>query len=149
MEIKIETASMRLIDKLFQIEEQCFDEEAFTKQQISYLLTDYNTVALVANVNNDVTGFIITQLELESDRLYGHIITINVAVAYRRKGIGTRMLSEIETILKQKGIAEIQLEVREDNSAALKLYQKNGYKRIGKLENYYGRKHGLHLKKTL
>ena len=149
MEIKIETASMRLIDKLFQIEEQCFDEEAFTKQQISYLLTDYNTVALVANVNNDVTGFIITQLELDSDRLYGHIITINVAAAYRRKGIGTRMLSEIETILKQKGIAEIQLEVREDNSAALKLYQKNGYRRIGKLENYYGRKHGLHLKKTL
>ena len=88
MEIKIETASMRLIDKLFQIEEQCFDEEAFTKQQISYLLTDYNTIALAANVNNDVTGFIITQLELDSDRLYGHIITINVAAAYRRKGIG-------------------------------------------------------------
>ena len=149
MEIKIETASIRLIDKLFQIEEQCFDEEAFTKQQISYLLTDYNTIALAANVNNDLTGFIIAQLELDSDRLYGHIITINVAAAYRRKGIGTRMLSEIETILKQKGISEIQLEVREDNSAALKLYQKSGYQRIGKLENYYGRKHGLHLKKTL
>jgi [ribosomal protein S18]-alanine N-acetyltransferase len=149
MEIKIETASMRLIDKVFQIEEQCFDEEAFTKQQISYLLTDYNTIALAANVNNDITGFTITQLELDSDRLYGHIITINVASAYRRKGIGTRMLSEIETILKQKGIVEIQLEVREDNSAALKLYQKNGYQKIGKLENYYGRKHGLHLKKTL
>jgi len=149
MEIKIETASMRLIDKLFQIEEQCFDEEAFTKQQISYFLTDYNTIALAANVNNDVTGFIIAQLELDSDRLFGHIITINVAAAYRRKGIGTRMLSEIETILKQKGIGEIQLEVREDNSGALKLYQKCGYQRIGKLENYYGRKHGLHLKKTL
>jgi [ribosomal protein S18]-alanine N-acetyltransferase len=149
MEIKIETASIRLIDKLFQIEEQCFDEEAFTKQQISYLLTDYNTIALVANVNNDITGFIIAQMELDNDRLYGHIITINVAAVYRRKGIGTRMLAEIETILKQKGIAECQLEVREDNSTALKLYQKKGYQRIGKLENYYGRKHGIHLKKTL
>jgi len=30
MEIKIETASIRLLDKLFEIEEQCFDQEAFT-----------------------------------------------------------------------------------------------------------------------
>ena len=149
MEIKIETASMRLIDKLFLIEEQCFYEEAFTKQQISYLLTDYNTIALAANVNNEITGFIIAQLELDNDRSYGHIITINVAATYRRKGIGKRMLTEIENILKQKGIAEIQLEVREDNSDALKLYQKSGFQTIGKLENYYGRKHGLHLKKTL
>jgi [ribosomal protein S18]-alanine N-acetyltransferase len=149
MEIKIETASMRLIDKLFQIEEQCFDQEAFTKQQISYLLTDYNTIALAAKVNNDIAGFIITQAEIDNDKLFGHIITLNVSVAHRRKGIGTRMLREIENMLRQKGITECQLEVREDNSAALKLYLKSGYQKIGKLENYYGRKHGLHLKKAI
>ena len=37
-----------MLDKLFEIEEQCFDQEAFTKQQIAYLLTDYNTMALGA-----------------------------------------------------------------------------------------------------
>ncbi len=149
MEIKIESASIRLLDKLYEIEEQCFDQEAFTKRQISYLLTDYNTIALVAKANSDIAGFVIVQVEVENDRVFGHIITINVPPAYRRKGIGTKMLKEIEGLLKQKGITECQLEVREDNSDALKLYQSIGYQKMGKLDNYYGKKHGLYLKKTL
>jgi ribosomal-protein-alanine acetyltransferase len=149
MEIKIETASIRLLDKLYEIEEQCFDQEAFTKRQIAYLLTDYNTIALAAKANSDTAGFIIAQIEIENNTLYGHIITINVAPTYRRKGIASKMLKEIEEILKQKGITECHLEVREDNSAALKLYQNNGYQKISRLEKYYGKKHGLYLKKTL
>ncbi len=149
MDLKIETASIRLLDKLCEIEEQCFNQEAFTKRQIAYLLTDYNTIALVANANNEISGFIITQVEIENDTLFVHIITINVASAFRRKVISTRMLQEMETLLKQKGISECHLEVREDNSAALKLYQKNGYQKISKLEKYYGKAHGLYFKKTL
>jgi [ribosomal protein S18]-alanine N-acetyltransferase len=149
MEIKIETASIRLLDKLCEIEEQCFDQEAFTKRQISYLLTDYNAIALVAKANSVIAGFIIAQVEIENNTLYGHIITINVAPDYRRKGIASKMLKETEELLKQKNISECQLEVREDNSAALKLYQNSGYKKIGRLEKYYGKKHGFYLKKSL
>jgi len=149
METKIETASIRLLDKLYEIEGQCFDQEAFTKRQIAYLLTDYNTIALVAKVNSDVAGFIVTHVEIENDTLYGHIITVNVAPTYRRKGIASKMLQETEAILKGKGITECHLEVREDNSAALKLYQNSGYQKIGRLEKYYSDKHGLHLKKSL
>lgn len=148
MEIKIETASIRLLDTLYEIEEQCFDQEAFTKRQISYLLSDYNTIALVAKANSNIAGFIIAQVEIENNTIYGHIITINVAPNYRRKGIATKMLAEIERILKQKSIGECHLEVREDNSAALKLYQNSRYQKIGRLEKYYGKKHGLYLKKT-
>lgn len=149
MEIKIETASLKLLDRLFEIEEQCFDQEAFTKRQIAYLLTDYNTIALVAKADNDITGFIIAQEEIDDNILYGHIITINVALTYRRKGIATKLLKEIEEIFKQKGITECHLEVREDNKAAVKLYQNSGYQKIGRLEKYYGKKHGLYLKKNL
>ncbi|MGA3059782.1 MAG: GNAT family N-acetyltransferase [Candidatus Bathyarchaeia archaeon] len=149
MEIKIETASIRLLDKLCEIEEQCFDQEAFTKRQIAYLLADYNTIALVAKADSDIAGFIISQVEIENNTLFAHIITINVALPYRRKGIARRMLKETEDILKQKSIGECHLEVREDNSAALKLYLNSGYQKISKLEKYYGKKHGLYLKKTL
>ena len=79
MEVKIETATIKLLDKLYQIEEQCFDEEAFTKRQIAYLLTDYNTIALVAKADSDIAGFIIAQVEVEENTEFGHIITINVA----------------------------------------------------------------------
>ncbi len=149
MEIKIETASLKLLDKLCEIEALCFDEEAFTKRQIAYLLTDYNTIALAAKTNNDIAGFIIAQVEIENNTVYGHIITINVAPNYRRKGIASKLLKETETILKQKSIGECHLEVREDNASALKLYQNTGYQKISKLEKYYGKKHGFYLKKTL
>ena len=149
MEIKIETASIKLLDQLYTLEGQCFDQEAFTKRQIAYLLTDYNTLALVAKADNEVAGFIIAQVEIEENTEFGHIITINVSPGFRRKGIAHRLLAEIENLLRQKGIAESHLEVREDNNAAIKLYQGSGYQKIGKLENYYGKKHGLYLKKTL
>ena len=149
MEIKVETASIRLLDKFCEIENQCFNQEAFTKRQLAYLLTDYNTIGLVAKADSDIAGFILSQVEIENNTLYGHIITINVASNYRRKGIATRMLKEMEQILREKGINECHLEVREDNLAALKLYQTSGYSKIARLEKYYGNKHGLFLKKTL
>ncbi len=148
MDLKIETASIKLLDILCQIEQKCFDEEAFTRRQIAYLLTDYNTIALVAKVNLEVTGFIIAQVEI-SEIEYGHIITLNVAPNYRRKKIASKLLDEVEVMLKQRGISECRLEVREDNNAAIKLYSKLGYRIIDKLERYYGKKHGLYLKKSL
>ncbi len=148
MDVKIETATIKSLDALFQIEEQCFNEEAFTKRQIAYLLTDYNTIALAAKVNADIAGFIIAQVETDETE-FGHIITLNVAPNYRRKNIATKLLQEIESLLKQRGISECRLEVREDNNSAIKLYHKLGYQTIGKLDRYYGKKHGLYLKKTL
>ena len=148
MEIKIETATIRLLDTLYKIEEQCFNEEAFTKRQIAYLLTDYNTIALIAKIQTDIAGFIIAQVETDNTE-YGHIITLNVALNYRHKGIATKLLQEIENLLKDRGIIECRLEVREDNNIAVKLYHKLGYQTIGKLERYYGKTHGIYLKKSL
>ena len=148
MEVKIETATNKLLDTLYKIETQCFEEEAFSKRQIAYLLTDYNTIALAAKVSSDVAGFIIAQIETDQTE-YGHIITLNIAPNYRHKGIAVRLLKELEALFKQRGIPECRLEVREDNHAAIKLYHKMGYQTMSKLERYYGKKHGLYLKKTL
>jgi [ribosomal protein S18]-alanine N-acetyltransferase len=149
MEIRIETANFKQLDKLYEIEEQCFNEEAFSRQQIAYLLTDYNTIALAAKNNADIAGFIIAQIEVEDNTEFGHIVTLNIPPNFRKKGVATKLLQEIQSLLKKRGINECRLEVREDNHAAIKLYQKLGYQTVGKLERYYGKKHGLYLKKTL
>ncbi len=78
----------------------------------------------MAKADSDIAGFIISQVEIENDTPFGHIITLNVAPSFRRKGIGSQMLKEIEKILKEKGVNECHLEVREDNSAALKALPK-------------------------
>jgi len=149
MAIKIEYASIRLLDKLYEIEKQCFGQEAFTKQQLTYLFTTYNAIGLAARVNSDIAGFAIARLGIGRNISFGHILTVDIAPAYRRKGIAQKLLQEIEAIFREKGIEECRLEVREDNVAALNLYQKLGYKKVGKLKKYYGKAHGLYLQKTL
>ena len=145
----LEDASSKDLNRLYEIEKECFNEEAFTKEQISQLLDDYNTVSLIARVQDEIAGFVIGMIHIERSTLRGHILTIDVGSAYRRKGIGTLLMDEIESIFRQKGVKASFLEVREDNTSAINLYLKLGYMIMGKLDNYYGKIHGIYLKKTL
>ena len=149
MELKIESASIGHLDRLYQIERECFDKEAFTRQQIAYLLKDYNSINLIARINSEIAGFIIGAAYYERNAQLGHILTVDVTPAYRQKGVAQKLLQEIEKIFKEKGFRASYLEVREDNIAALRLYRKLGYKKIAKLKNYYGTAHGIYLKKDL
>ena len=149
MKIIIETATTKLLGKLYEIEKQSFQKEAFSKQQIGYLLTDYNAIGLAARVNGEIVGFAIGRISAARGTPYGHILTIEALPSHRRKGIAEKLLKDLEALFKEKGAVESRLEVREDNAAAISLYQKLGYKRVGKLEKYYKDTHGLYLKKNL
>jgi ribosomal-protein-alanine N-acetyltransferase len=146
---KIKKASIEHLDRLCEIEMKCFETEAFTKQQIAYLLTDSNSVTFVSKVKDEIVGFVIGKTYMDKKPAAGQILTIDVSPKHRRKGIGQRLLHEIEKTLKDKGVKICYLEVRENNFVALSLYQKLGYKRIGRLENYYGNAHGIRLRKAL
>jgi ribosomal-protein-alanine acetyltransferase len=149
MAITIEDASIRQLDRLYEIETECFEKEAFSKQQIAHLLTDYNSVSLAAKLDSQIVGFITGAMHIERSALVGHILTIDVLPLHRRKGIAQKLLGEIERIFKEKGVKTCRLEVREDNVAALRLYQKLGYRKIAKLKGYYGNAHGIYLRKDL
>ena len=149
MDIRIIDVSVKLLDRLCEIEKQCFKQEAFTKQQIACLITDHNTMGLTAIINNEIAGFAIARVTIIRKATFGHILTIDVAPDYRHKGVAQKLLHEIEVTLRGKGIEECRLEVRENNIAALNLYHKLGYTKLANLENYYGDTHGLYLKKSL
>jgi len=149
MAITIEGATIKHLDRLYEIEMECFEKEAFTKQQIAHLLTDYNSISLVAKEDKKIIGFIIGMIYMEGKSLTGHILTIDISPIHRRKGIGIKLLQEIEKIFKERGVKICRLEVREDNVAALNLYQKLGYKKVGELKGYYGNAHGICLRKIL
>ena len=147
--VKIEDASITHLNRLFEIEMECFKREAFTKQQIAQLLTNQNCISLIAKENGKIIGFIIGMVYAEDDVLTGHILTIDVSPSYRRKGVGIKLLQELERIFRDRQVKVSRLEVREDNIAALGLYQKLGYKKVGKLHYYYGDAHGILLEKVL
>jgi len=149
MSTKVEGASIRDLSKLYEIEIACFDREAFSRLQLASMLKSYNSIALVAKIDSEIAGFIIGVIFVERNQLAGHILTIDVSPKNRRRGIGICLLQEIEKLFRSKGVKTSTLEVREDNLAGISLYEKAGYKKVGKLRNYYGNINGIYLNKTL
>jgi ribosomal-protein-alanine N-acetyltransferase len=147
MSLTIEDASIKQLNQLYEIEMKCFEKEAFKKQHIASLLTNYNSISLVAKINGKIVGFIIGMIHLERNFLVGHILTLDVLPQYRRRGVAKSLLQEIEKIFREKGVKSCRLEVREDNIAALRLYRKLGYKEVARLKDYYGNANGIYLKK--
>jgi ribosomal-protein-alanine N-acetyltransferase len=67
----------------------------------------------------------------------GHITTIAVRRDLLRCGLGEITLEELLEIGRKSGVEKFTLEVRESNEEALGLYEKYGFKRIGRRKNYY------------
>ena len=149
MSVTVQEASIKHLDKLCEIETECFEEEAFTEQQVAHLLTDCNSVSFVAKAKGEMLGFIIGRVYTERIPAVGRILTIDVSTEHRRKGIGLRLLQEVERVFRNENVEVCYLEVREDNVAALNLYQKHGYTKVRKLKNYYVNAHGVRLTKPL
>ena len=67
----------------------------------------------------------------------GDIGNVAVAPDSRRRGSGAALLKALFAESERRGAAVLQLEVRESNFAARRLYEKNGFEIVGKRKNYY------------
>ena len=149
LSITIQRATINDLEKLYQIERECFTIEAFSKKHIGYLLQNPNTVSLVAQINSEIAGFIVGLIHQQHKTITGRVYTLDVASKHRRKGVGLKLLNEIEQIFVKRGVRICYLEARVDNVAALELYHKHGYVEVEKLKEYYRGIHGVRLKKKL
>ncbi|MCK5184755.1 MAG: GNAT family N-acetyltransferase, partial [Candidatus Heimdallarchaeota archaeon] len=66
-----------------------------------------------------------------------HIMILAVESAYRRKGIGSKLLERAIEITEMLPINLIRLEVRLTNTSAIKFYEEYGFKIAGTIEQYY------------
>jgi [ribosomal protein S18]-alanine N-acetyltransferase len=66
-----------------------------------------------------------------------HVLNIAVIPEYRRKGIARWLLEMFIEKSQQNHIRIIHLEVRESNDGAIRLYEKIGFKTVGRRRNYY------------
>jgi ribosomal-protein-alanine N-acetyltransferase len=66
-----------------------------------------------------------------------HILKIAVAPARREEGVATWVLNRCFSIGAQQGADSIHLEVRPSNIPAVALYEKLGFKTVGRRPNYY------------
>ena len=150
MAVVIKPANKKYLNTLYKIERECFTIEAFTKEQIDFLLDDPNSVSLAAFIDSEIAGFIIGLIYDWGREKIGHVVTLDVALKHRRKGVGMKLLKYLELKFKEKSVDSCYLEVRADNEAAQQLYRSLGYKQVRILKDYYGRGvHGIQLKKLL
>ena len=103
MNVAIRRPTVKDLELLHKIEMECFTLDAFTVWQIASLLEDPHTFSLAAWENEEVLGFIIGMIHDSREVRVGHIYTLDVAPKHRRKGIGLRLLAELEQIFMAEG----------------------------------------------
>ena len=117
------------------LESACF-HDPWPLEQVIYESKE-NPVANLysATIDDEVVGYIDFFITFDS----ASIARICVADEYRRNGIAKTLIEKmVEVCKKQKEPVEnITLEVRESNEAAIKLYEKNGFKKKTKKKMYY------------
>jgi ribosomal-protein-alanine N-acetyltransferase len=88
---------------------------------------------IVARVGEDVAGYAGLWMIVDE----GHITTFGVDPAWRRQGIGQRMLLYLVDLSRELGATRMTLEVRVSNAAAQALYAKFGFVETGRRPRYY------------
>lgn len=136
MPISVRTATLDDLEVIYKIELECFDNNAFAKQQLEYLVRAKRSVTLIAVLSGEPVGFITGSVG-HSKKTIGHIYTLDVKRDHRRKGVASRLLDSLERVLADRGVDTCYLEASVDNVAARNLYIKHGYKPVETLRDYY------------
>jgi len=131
---------MQLSDlpEVLNIERICFTTP-WDIRSFEYELGHKDTILKVAVSNKKIIGYVCIRTILDVT----HVLNLAVLPEFRRTGIGSMLLNDALKELKRlkKDINLITLEVRESNTAAIKLYEKFGFKVTGKRVGYYEKPH--------
>lgn len=66
-----------------------------------------------------------------------HLLNLSIAAAGQRQGNGSRLLQRVCERARANGAQLVLLEVRPSNLAALRLYERHGFQRVGLRHAYY------------
>jgi ribosomal-protein-alanine N-acetyltransferase len=99
---------------------------------------------IVAEENGEVIGYIMCRMELGLSNFgfgglikKGHIVSIAVLPAYRRKGVGEALVRRAMEGMRFYNVKQCFLEVRVTNTPAINLYKKLGFQVTRTIHGYY------------
>lgn len=121
------------VDEVYRIENQSFFEPWSKKNLLNDLEQNSILEHFVYEESGKVSAFYIISHVLDELEIF----TIAVDKEYRKKGIGSKLLEHMIKSAKEKKIRQIRLEVSTKNEAAINLYEKFGFKKMGVRKNYY------------
>jgi len=115
------------------LEKECFGECAWSENSLKESLQTDGANFFVALYEGEVAGYVGMNTVLDE----GYITNVAVGSQFRRKGIADKLITRLDECMKEKNLSFISLEVRVSNTPAISLYEKNGYKNVGKRKNFY------------
>lgn len=128
----IQNAEKKHLAQLENLEKLCFSMP-WTREQLESQLPDAQHVFLVAVDGESVLGYVGMMFVLDE----GYISNVAVSPEARRRGIGDALIAELLLRAEEKALSFVTLEVRESNEAAIRLYQKHGFQKVGLRKKYY------------
>ena len=120
------------VSHVAQLEKECF-HDPWSENSIGSELKNPLSLWLVAVDGRQVAGYV------GSQSVMGEADMMNIAVSsrYRRMGIAQELVERLVTLLRDKDVYSLTLEVRASNEPAKALYSKLGFAPVGRRPNYY------------
>jgi ribosomal protein S18 acetylase RimI-like enzyme len=129
------------LEAMFRLDEACFAPEfRFDRASMRAFAEERDAVAIVAQEDGgELAGFLIVHVEEAAVGSQGYVVTLDVAVAVRRRRVAARLMEEAERRVATAGAQWIELHVFVENVGAVRFYERMGYERVGELRGFYGR----------
>ena len=109
-------------------------------------IADASTNVVVCRDATGLAGFAIMKYGDEE----AHLLLLAVDARRRRRGVGSALVSWLETTARTAGLGVIRLEARCSNAAAGAFYQKLGYRQFARVPGWYrGLEDGVRFAKDL
>jgi len=123
------------MDTIVDLERAIFrPSEQYTLGFINWLCRNCTKYSYIAFMGDKPVGYIISCIEGFSR---GHVISVGVLGEYRRRGIGSELMSKSICSMVNDGADYVILEVRVSNTPAITLYRKLGFEVRDLLRAYY------------
>ncbi len=126
-------AELKDIDALLGIEHRCFHADRLSRLDFTRALKGKSAVVLLLEQGGVVLGYALLRVRGRQ----AHLESLAVDPPARRLGLGRALLKGAEQAGLERGALHMRLEIREDNPAALALYESLGYRQHGTWLEYY------------
>ena len=134
-EIRIRPFQRRDLPRLRRIEDESFPKDAYPDEFFLDLFENCGKLFFIAKQRGRIAAYMVT---CTAGRR-AEIVSIAVGRAHRGAGIGRALMRHTLARLRRDGVATVSLMVRVKNAAAIAFYRGFGFRRAGRVHNYYGR----------
>ena len=133
--VSVRRATRNDLEAIVALEDAAFSSDRVSRRQWRHHLESLSAGVLLAIGERRVVGAML--LLFRRGTRVARLYSIAVASGQRGRGIGERLLVAAERAARRRGANAIRLEVRVDNLAAQRLYERLGYARFGLRRGYY------------